>query len=488
MDEQKILNFYKTWIEKLPQLSEGYIFNEDKNLLPKRYIFSWFQDIIEKFLDNSLEEHKKIIILPGIRGVGKTTLLMQVFSIEKFLKRNDINILSNIGKIQDRLYLDVSKLKLEGISLNDFFKFYERVRKINMEKLSQKFILLLDEAHYDDKWGLFLKNIFDRTKGHKNILIIATGSSAISLKMNPDLSRRSTTIEIYPMKYNEYSLLKYGKPTFDTLPKILQEIIFYSSDAGQVFKKLKEKASQIEQITLEFPLNMEKDFFMTGGFPFALKIENQVEATERIKDIINNIILKDIITLRRFTTETLSKISDLLYLIANSDVISYEKLRDALKIEEPRTLYALIDSLITSGVLVKIKSYGTTHGSTRKTPKLLFISPSLRTAILDNNFLSGIEGKKLEDYFTLIYQKDLKGKIATDLSYDIAKGGADFVVRLKDKSKVVIEVGFHKEDVQQVAKTQKKVKGKYGVVFGSENLELVNDSIVKIPLGYLLLM
>lgn len=488
MDEQKIINFYKTWIEKVPQLSEGYIFDENKNLLPKRYIFSWFQDIIEKFLNNSLEDHKKIIILPGIRGVGKTTLLMQIFGMEKFLEKEDINILSNIGKIQDRLYLDVSKLKLEGISLNDFFKFYERIRKINLEKLSHKFILLLDEVHYDDKWGLFLKNIFDRTKGHKNILIIATGSSAISLKMNPDLSRRSTIVEMYPMKYNEYSLLKYGKPTFNGFSETLQEIILYSPSATQVFKKLKEKSGQIEQITLGFPLHAEKDFFTTGGFPFALKIGNQVEATERIKDIISNIILKDIITLRRFTTETLSKISDLLYLIANSDIISYEKLRDALKIEESRTLYALIESLITSGILVKVKSYGTTHGSTRKTPKLLFVSPSLRTAILDNNFLSGIEGKKLEDYFTLLYQKELKGKVATDLSYDIAQGGADFILRLKDKSKIVIEVGFSKEDVQQVIKTQKKVKGKYGIVFGSENLELVNDSIVKIPLSYLLLM
>jgi predicted AAA+ superfamily ATPase len=56
-------------------------------------------------------------------------------------------------------------------------------------------------VHYDENWGLFLKNIFDRTKGHKNILIIATGSSAINLRINPDLSRRVLVEDIYQVKF-----------------------------------------------------------------------------------------------------------------------------------------------------------------------------------------------------------------------------------------------------------------------------------------------
>jgi hypothetical protein len=52
----------------------------------------------------------------------------------------------------------------------------------------------------------------------------------------------------------------------------------------------------------------------------------------------------------------------------------------------------------------------------------------------------------------------------------------------------VIEIGFHKEDTTQVETTQKKVKGKYGIVFGSKKLQLTDESIVKVPLEYLLLI
>ena len=83
---------------------------------------------------------------------------------------------------------------------------------------------------------------------------------------------------------------------------------------------------------------------------------------------------------------------------------------------------------------------------------------------------------------------DLKDKIAVDLSYDIAEEGADFIVTLKDRTKVVIEVGFNKEDTRQVTNTQAKVNGKYGLVFGSKKLDLIDDFIVKIPLEYLLLI
>ena len=74
--------------------------------------------------------------------------------------------------------------------------------------------------------------------------------------------------------------------------------------------------------------------------------------------------------------------------------------------------------------------------------------------------------------------------------FDYAKGGADFVLRFFDKSEIVIEVGFGKEEVKQVEKTMLKTKdrAKYGLVVGSKNLELVDNKIVKIPLNYFLLM
>ena len=44
------------------------------------------------------------------------------------------------------------------------------------------------------------------------------------------------------------------------------------------------------------------------------------------------------------------------------------------------------------------------------------------------------------------------------------------------------------KEVKQVENTLKKTSGKYGLVFGSNELKLVGDSIVKIPLRFLLLI
>jgi uncharacterized protein len=493
MDKNKIEQFYTRWQIILPQRIEGYIYDEQKKLLPTRFIFLEFKKIIEKFLKNELSETEKIILMPGLRGIGKSTLLAQIFALERFLKPSeDKEILENIGKLDERLYLDVSQLKTEQITLNDFFKFYEEIKNFYFEKPNKKILILLDEVHFDENWSLFLKNLFDRTKGHKDILVIATGSSALEINMIADLGRRVDVWNIFPMKFNEYLMLKYNKYPLIGLSDELQEIFFKSSDAKSVFQKLQLKENEINRYFVnEVPLGAENDFFESGSFPSALKIENKQKAIEEIKSVIDGIIVKDVLQLKKFETHTIAKINDLLYLLAQSDVVSYNKLQAALKIQRPETLENLIEVLIMAGLLVKVKTYGQTYGSTRKTPKFLFITPSLRSAILNNNYLSGIEGKKLEDYFALIFQKDIKSNFAfgnTKLSYDIAQGGADFILTLNDRSNIVIELGFNKEETKQAEFTMKKIKSRYGLVFGSNNLELVNNSILKVPLRFLMLL
>lgn len=491
MDKAKIEQFYTKWQTNLPQRIEGYIYDESKKILPTRFMFARFKKVIERFLNDELSEIEKIVLMPGIRGIGKSTLLAQTYAIEKFLKPKDKNLLENIGKLGERLYLDISQLRSDQISLNDFFNFYEEIREFHFEKPQKKILILLDEVHFDENWGLFLKTIFDRTKGHRDVLVIATGSSALQIKMIPDLGRRTDIWEIFPMKLNEYLILKYGKYPVSGLSDYLQNALFGSSNAAEVFERLKIKSQEIQKFFVEaVPPQSVKDFFESGSFPSAIRIENKQKAIEKIKSVIDGIIAKDIITLQKFKTQTIAKVGDLLYLLAQSDLISYSKLKDALKIERVETLESLIEVLVMSGVLVKVKTYGKTYGSTRKTPKLLFVTPSIRSAALNNIYLTGIEGKKLEDYFALIYLKDLKShsKYSVNLTYDLAEGGADFVLTLKDRSNIVIEVGFNKETVKQVENTLKKTGGRYGLVFGSRELELVSDSIVKIPLRFLLLI
>jgi predicted AAA+ superfamily ATPase len=493
MNKAQIEQFYIKWQTTIPQRIEGYIYDENKKLLPTRFIFAKFKKAIEKFLNDELLETEKIILMPGIRGIGKSTLLAQVFNIEKFLKPKDEKILKNIGKLDERIYLDVSELRAAQISLHDLFNFYEEAKRFHFERPNKKILILLDEIHFDERWGLLLKNLFDRTKGHRDVLVIATGSSALQINIIADLGRRSDIWEIFPMKFSEYLILKYRKYPKRGLSDEIQDILFNSADAKTVFRGLQQRKNEIDRFFVnEAPPESEKDFLESGSFPSTMKIENKLKAVEKIKTVVDGIIVKDILRLKSFETQTVAKINDLLYLLAQSDLISYSKLQEALKISRSETLESLIEVLVLSGILVKVRTYGTTYGTTRKTPKILFITPSLRSAILNNNYPSGIEGKKLEDYFALIFQKDIKGRQifgAPRLSYDIAEGGADFVLVFPERNNIVIEVGFNKEETKQVENTMKKVKNcKYGLVFGSSDLELVNDSIVRIPLRFLLMI
>ena len=212
MDRENILQFYRRWQSLLKQRIDGYIYDDNMKPLPTRYIFSKFKKSIEKLLTNQLMETEKIILMPGIRGIGKTTLLAQAFAIEKYVKpKKDRLLLENIGKLDKRLYLDVSQLYAEHISLNDFFNLYEEIEDFHFEKPNKKILILLDEVHFDDNWSLFLKNIFDRSKGNNDILIIATGSSALQINMVSDLKRRIEVWDIYPMKFSENLILKYNK-------------------------------------------------------------------------------------------------------------------------------------------------------------------------------------------------------------------------------------------------------------------------------------
>ncbi|OQX80729.1 MAG: hypothetical protein B6D56_04205, partial [Candidatus Omnitrophica bacterium 4484_70.1] len=83
MEEAKIEQFFIKWQVTLPQRIEGYIYDENRKILPTRFMFSKFKKLIGRFLNNELYETEKIILMPGIRGIGKSTLLAQLYAIEK---------------------------------------------------------------------------------------------------------------------------------------------------------------------------------------------------------------------------------------------------------------------------------------------------------------------------------------------------------------------------------------------------------------------
>ncbi|MCM8788092.1 MAG: AAA family ATPase [Candidatus Omnitrophica bacterium] len=490
---EKIENFYRLWTSELDKFLSGYIYDEESKLNPTRYIFSYYLTILKKFTAGKLEEIEKINLLSGIRGVGKTTLLAQLYNAPKFIssfkKSNYRNV---VAQDYEKIYIDVSRLSDESITLREFFNYYQEINEIRFVNLRKKLLILLDEVHYDEKWGLFLKNVFDETKGHRNILIIATGSSALKIKLNPDLSRRSLSEELFPLKFNEYAILKSNIFPKRGLSDNIIDAILTSEDAKKLFEFCKNKQPEISKYFSEFPPGAEDDYLYFGGFPFVLGLKNKKSIIfELVSGVIDKFITKDLLEMCSLSSATISKIKDLIYLIASSDSTDIDKLCSTLKLDY-RPVRAVLDALVQGGVLVEVKSYGQKFVKVRKPIKFLFISPSLRISILTGILPSEVKGKILEDYLALTFSKDFYRKEkqygGLEVMHDSSSGGADFILRIGQKKKIIIEVGFGKQSdgIKQIENTGKITDGyNYGVIVSRQgDLELVNEKIIRIPLKY----
>jgi len=470
--------FYIEWKANLDDYLSGYAFSLNKKPKKLRFIFLKLEEYFNKFINNKLPDDEKIVILPGIRGVGKTTLLSQLYFLDNKKKKSAIDY---------KIYISADRLLAEGISLKEFFEFLDKQILDNSHK---KILILIDEIQYDPNWSLFLKLLFDKTKGKQNILVFATGSSAVFLnQQNQDLVRRAITQRVLPEKFNEYLFLHQNINIPEALSAKLKKAIFYSEDTQEILNTLtKLKPQVIKQLSKIKNIEaLKKDYFSRGSFPFSAQIETQPLALERIKNmILINIIQKDLVLSGNFDAQTLIKIPDLLFLLANSDEISVGKLSQNLQLHL-NTVNKILDTLVKAEILFELKPYGQPHTQVRKASKFLFISPNIRASLLNGFINLPMQGKFFEDYIALIFEKEFKNQGI--LLYDYAKNSADFIFRLLDTKEIIIEVGLGKEEVRQVENTLKKTKDrvKYSLVIGSKKLE-IEKNIIKIPLNYFLLI
>ncbi|MCD6413220.1 MAG: ATP-binding protein [Elusimicrobia bacterium] len=481
MKEMK--QYFVSWDGNLSSFLKGYIYDEENSLNPCRLVFHELKSFILRWVNGEFDE--KIVLLPGIRGVGKTTLLAQIYFLSNYLKQAKEFKLFN--EIKNKTYVSADNLFFRNSDLNEFLNFYEEYIGASVENLKEKTLILIDEIHYDKKWALFLKLLYDRTKGHKNILVIATGSSALLLRASPDLARRAITKKVLPLNFTEFLMLKYRK--FQKKPPRIFQKIFYSRSAKEVFSFLRKKEIEFVKFVSQLPARPEvilNNYFEFGSFPFNIKTGNRTLAFEKVKTVVDKVVEKDILELSSFDAETIAKIPIILSLVADSDQVKLTNVSASASIHID-TLRKLLQTLVKSELLMKIPSYTRTYKQVKKPMKYLFLAPSIRAAILNGILPAKLKGKMLEDYSSLLFAKDF-GSDNPRIYYDSSKGGADFILKFKNGRKIIIEVGFSKEDISQIKFTAKKVSPDYSILVGSKSLEIVDNSIVKIPLMYWMLM
>ena len=126
-----------------------------------------------------------------------------------------------------------------------------------LKKRTKQLVLFIDEAQYDKKWGVTLKDVYDRAK-HK-VFIYTTGSDALSLSMNKDTTRRPVFIKMLPLSFTEYIHLKNQKSLSGEVQKQIHVALFESTNADEAYQKILAVESDIKEYLVNIaPIETKK--------------------------------------------------------------------------------------------------------------------------------------------------------------------------------------------------------------------------------------
>lgn len=503
----------------------------------KRRVWDSVNQYIQSFLSHRTNQW---VIIPGLRGIGKTTLLAQLY-----------NHSALTGDKTNRFYFSLEQLSLIGASVNDLVEAFKFLRREHPERM---FFIFLDEVHSDPQWSLGCKIIFDQIP---NSFLVCTGSSALSLRLNPDSARRARLIKMYPLSLAEFVAIRQSQrgvsqahvPASD-LSRELRSALFESRTVVEVYEGLLNcdkfvgryydslgqtrflgetadgepvSSRLIEEYingygTLPFfstPKYAGKQMgLLAAGVSGSADVHDQGEIREMILRTVEQTLTGDTLKLLagksddarvnfQLQASTINLLPKLIRILANSERSSLRTIATKLEDTHPKTLGIMLRVLIMSDLISEIPPLGSYLGRNTKTPKYLFGAPALRQALvpLDSskgmsatNYQSGrLRGRLLEDT-VIMYLERIFGKLSEKriIEYDSRSGGADFVVTplAANRDQIVIEVGYGKQTSAQAKQTLRSINGLYGLVVTSSvtrpEIDTDNNSVY-VPLSYFLL-
>ena len=497
---------------------------QDLNIQTSYHRDVW--DDLDRYVRQFLNGHvNQWLIMPGLRGVGKTTLLAQLYSHPALMADTGLQ----------RFYLSFEKLALSGFSVNDLV---EALRHLRHTHQGQAFLICLDEVHFDSQWSLGCKIIFDQIP---QVLLVCTGSSALSLRLNPDSARRASVIKIHPLSFPEFVVIKQlnqGLKIWDQpatgLDRRLRHSLFDTVEPTAIYKSLQSYVDQIEAYYGAIVQNqyfnvgiealMEEYIQGYGSLPFAsssspLSVQSTLmgdapapvtqDMRDKILRSLNRTITDDVLKLLvnpglgvglRLQASTVGLLPKLVNILANSERISLRAIAKNIGGIQIKTLRSMLEILVYSDIIVEVPAIGGIQGKSTKTSKYLFSTPALRRALtlspagsgIDHNEGRRLRGSLLEDTVLMqlgrIFSRPSERRF---IEYDSRAGAADFVITADGwgKNRIVVEVGYGKADARQVRQTL-KAGGCYGLVISAtDKFALdISNKVIYVPLKYFLLI
>lgn len=455
--------------------------NEDLSYNNKTFNHRLNYEKIKEYVDGFIEGRnmQRLLLLAGLRGVGKSTILFQIY--EHLLKEKHINQ-NNI------LYLSGDNLKqMANSSIMDGVTAYLKTfHDATLDTLTEPVFLLMDEAQYDENWALTAKVIYDSTK---KIFMIISGSSALKLSYNSDVARRLTNVPITPLNYSEHLKLKYGNFENNMTKNLL----------GLIFNGEMDKISAIETGMIKtyshlnnYNMNEWDEFLKFGGFPASF-CQKQKDLINSLVDVTRRVITEDIKNIKGINGNTQDLAFQLIYFLAlqNPGEISIGSLANTLGSNKP-TITKLLDAFEKTQLIFKTPPFTSSAKRTTKPNKYYFATSSLKHALsanLGNAILedeNAYMGKLLENFVaSSLSNLESRSDIIYKIYYDYAKKGSkdvDFVIQRGFETPIPIEVSYGKKDKSQIKKGISKYKSDYGIIISNALANIsVDDNIIYLP-------
>lgn len=472
---QELVQYLQQQIRTLDERLKVFTHDKKSKPYPNRFMFVKMKRYMDGFLDKT--SPNKMVIIPGFRGVGKTTLMSQLCSKYK-------------EKVKHSLFISVEEIKaFFDVGIHDVMMAYEEILGEHLESIKEPIIIFLDEIQSDPKWAISLKSLFERTS---NVFFCCSGSSAVVLQSTSDLVRRAIFEKMPPMSFSEYQMAKNDIFPIKQLKSNIKQAVYFSKDAKEVYDSLIALKPQVNQYWSKADRLDIRKYLSHGTLPFSFIMPNETAIYLSISALIDKVIQHDLPMLAKFNNETLGTVKRILFAIAENDTTSLKNLEETVKIQR-ETLSNIFDALEKAELLIKIHAYGSNMTAAKKPNKYLFMSPAIRMSFFyftgqESTYLNR-QGKLLEDSVgSHLYREFiLRGHGA--IRYDSAAGGADFILQIANSKQIIIEVGMGKKDNKQIINTAKKVKSDYNLVFSDSEL-IINEKTktVFVPLEYYLLM
>ena len=246
----------------------------------------------------------QITVITGLRRVGKSTLLSQI--ADTYFKK-------------DYYFVNFEDERLLNFSVKDFDLLYEGLISLYGEKK----IFIFDEIQNVPQWERFIRRLYDQ--GYK-FIITGSNASLLSQELGTRLTGRSFRMEVFPFSFREY--LRFKEVTLDN------SSIFTTAQKGKLLK-------------------LVNDYIALGGIPDALKYPE----LEVHKTLYDDVLYRDIAT--RYKLDNVKSLQELsLYLISNtSALISFNKIKDLLRLGSVNTVKNYINYLESSWLFFVVNKY-----------------------------------------------------------------------------------------------------------------------------------